>query len=320
MAIQKLRPESDEDVDSFFTTAKEYKDSVELPPNAFSPDTTTRLDTRQPMFHGKIVARSTAEFHYATSVIAYKADFVIAKRRCSHFITELNKQIEEGVYNKSVRLLFSLDLLTGNQPYMGSASRVKTVGKNIADGVAALALALLPPMLQPTGASIALGISNFKASELVKKGKLVTYSGTIHDVIVERINNDLLVIDMEADIEYKYRTPDKAVNRTNQGLWGMKFGPIPLKTKVSIHVQDIDSGLSIAGYGVRIGKRTSEGGVIGVKGTTNAYGDIELETTQTGLTWLNGELILWEDLEEEITLVAGVPFVHIMKVTKEPLY
>ena len=319
MGEERIIADSDEEIDIYLTTAKEYKDGPPAPTNIFSTDQTTLLDAKQPSFHSLRSAKMTAESIYGTWVVNNRKDFVKLFKSIRHYLREINEQIEEGIYDKSVRAYFGMDIETGTLLPMGTSAQLKSAAKKVADGDAAIVAASLPLMLQPTAARTAAFLLAFKTSELTKKSKLVDVNNTEDALVLQRPICKALTIDLGDTTWYTYRAFDNPTRRERSRFWGMVFGTIKLPSTIKFIVVDIATGQPILNYKVRIGKSALAGGIGGVFGFTNIHGELILETKTTGDTFINGELILWVDYEQAINIPEGSEATYILKITKETI-
>jgi len=318
MAIVIDRPKGDNDIIDALL-AGFTKNNTVLPANSdYDAETITLLDDNYPLFSENHDASIEADAEQAAGVDLAKLAFTAASDIATSFLKIFKEGTTTGAFANSELVYFRMSRTKPVLPIIQSEADLNRVCGYIATGDAARVLAGGNPMLLPTAAQVAAKFLSFTL-KTANKALLIEAADTARGTLDTQRGIVLpLVLDMWDQTEFKGRKLSRPAMRVRSGTWGCIYKTIKEPTAITVQVLDISGGAVIPGATVRIGKSKLAGGKGGVKAQADAHGNVELETDTVGATFINAEMIAYNDNELPITIVSESPGSYIIRLTKTP--
>jgi hypothetical protein len=314
MGYKRQLPRTDDARQSILNTAKLRKDGPPPIVNVISQENSDALDAEQPKFVilRNLVFEAKAKDHAATS--AFVNALQRLKNLTSHGLQLVNfKVIDEAEgFTEATRKLYGMDL-SGHLPAMTTEDEILHTTTDFIDGETARIAEGGTPLLDITKASVVALLETVEEKRFAKQtsGNLLANSQT--NLAKERNIVDRLIKLMWSDIEHAAQKMPRGERHEFGISWGMDYKHTPDPATLNVRVIDAESGLSLGGVKLRIGK---PGKKDGTKATTNFHGQQIMKSKNFKPTYINASLMGYDTLAKEICLEEDKTTDVVLKMKK----
>lgn len=148
----------------------------------------------------------------------------------SHFIQVFNLAVARGVFPRSDRAHYQLDVSSAVVPDLSSQSAVTTWAGHLIQGEAARVAAGGPPMAMPTLAEVEVALEAYQTASASQSTAKDTFDDEQADVAALRPTVDKVILDIWDHVEFTYREEDSPSKRRKSREWGVVYVPRPGET------------------------------------------------------------------------------------------
>jgi hypothetical protein len=278
----RKKPGSDEGRDKALYTAKTKNDGI-LPANRFlTNQTQTRLNAIQPSFRSALEARGTALANQSEGTAVNDAAKAAARMFVSHFFQVFNLGVARGVYTKSQRSFFQLDVNSDSVPTLTSEQDIILWGLRIETGDAARVAAGGAAMVNPTAEEV-----KEKVNDFIDRNGEQTVLKDAYDIKQEavetlRVEADKVITKVWDETETFYNEETPSSKRRNCREWGVIY-VTDITSTINMLVKDSDDATLLANALCTIVET-------GAHATTGANGDCVINTNTSDLIAIKVEL------------------------------
>jgi len=223
MGIRREIPRSDEGRDLALTAGKNRKDTVAPADMAITPATILRLDTIQPNFKAKMLARGVALSAQSGSTSGVDLAKAASKMFTSHFIQVFNLGVTRSVYPKADRAYYQLDVNSEAVPSMGTEQEILLWGERIKPGDLARVAAGGAAMSNPTQLEVNTKVLDFKTKNTDQSNKKTAYDHAQENVEALHEEADKVIKKVWDEVETFYNEETPASKRRKSREWGVVY-------------------------------------------------------------------------------------------------
>ena len=278
----RKKPGSDEGRDKALYTAKTKNDGILAANRFLTNQTQTRLNTIQPAFRSALEARGTALANQSEGTVVNEEAKALARMFTSHFFQVFNLGVARGVYTKSQRSFFQLDVNSDSVPPLTSEQDIIQWGLRIETGDAACVAAGGAAMVNPTAVEVKEVVDAFIARNAEQTALKDLYDDAQEAVEKKREEADKVITKVwdEAETFYNEETPSS--KRRNCREWGVIY-VTDVTSTINMLVKDSDDGTLLANAVCTIVET-------GAHAATGANGDCVISTNTSDLIHIRVEL------------------------------
>lgn len=296
MPTRKI-PGSDEGRDKALYIAKTKNDSL-LPANRFlTAQTQTRLNTTQPLFRTLLQTRADALATQSAGTVTNDAAKSLARMFVSQFFQVFNLGVARGVYTKSQRSYFQLDVNSDSVPPLTSEQDIILWGTRIETGDAARVAAGGADMVNPTANEVKEKVSTFIASNQAQSVLKDAYDAAQEAVETQRTEADKVVKKVWDEVETFYNEETPSSKRRNAREWGVVYVN-ETTSYINLLVKDSEDATLLAGALCTILET-------GAHATTGANGDCVISTNTSDLVTIVIELPAYITQQVPLEIIDG---------------
>lgn len=223
MGIQRRLPQSDESRLKALNAAKNKKDNTPPSKIVLTPNTITRLDSTQPDYAAKMLDRGKALQAQSTATEALEKAKAKTVMFISHFIQTFNNSVDRGVFAKSDRAFYQLDVNSNRVPDLKSEADILLWGNRLIDGDAQRVAAGGAAMGFPTIAEVTTVFNDFKNLDNAQSAKKDAYDDAQEAVSTLKEEVDKLILRMWDEVETAYNDEPITSKRRKSREWGVVY-------------------------------------------------------------------------------------------------
>lgn len=189
----------------------------------------TELDAVQLLFKEEVGDVHAALNQQTTATTQVETDFLALQTVVSHFIQVFNLAVARGVYPRTDRAWFGLDVNSQAVPPLTAHADAITWGERIVTGETRRNTEnpTSPPMANPSAQDVETALDAFRTSSSSQTTAKDTYDAEQEDVAGLRPRVDKLIRDLWDHIEFTYREDNGPSRRRKCREWGVVYVPRP---------------------------------------------------------------------------------------------
>jgi hypothetical protein len=266
------------------------------PASFLTTATKNRLLAIQPTFLGKYNDIAVAKQAMVTLTNTKTGYLHTARMFNSHFIQVFNLGIERGTFPVQDRTFYQIDVSSAQVPEMDAEAQVVLWANNLITGDANRILSGGAAMAMPAIAEVSTALTNLDGTLMPHSAAVDAYDGALESLADENEEADAVIKKVWDEVETFHNEEEPSSQRQNAREWGVIYVLRGSDKIVSGQVLDADTNLPVPNTKVSFlnGKRS----VI-----SDAEGNYSLKTTLMNTQHLLAENILYQDYDEEVTLV-----------------